>query len=483
MLNSSGISQQLIPTYQHVVVTGVPYRRGLMHGVKARNKVRANVEYYKQPGKLASLELMSKIITDVYIPSIEKYYPSGLQEMKGIADGAGVTLEDIILLNARYDLARLGDHGEPQPELPPSASTSGVHTPQDDVANECTSAFFLKEATKNGDVINAQNWDMSGRLWIDDAVIYLEVHPDPSENKPSMFLVTEAGQLGRSGMNSLGIGVTANSLMSTDDYVPVSHLDSSGTLHEVDTQTVLPISLLRRMVLECNHVSEAFTAVHNFPRHVSNNLTIATAEGFGVCLEITPDRVYKVYRNINDPYLTHTNHFSHPGFESRADIRDKYPGGSSWFRRQRFEEGIRPYTSGQLTKEHIISAFSDHLSYPEAVCSHPEESPDVVVGQFPAYPFRSVSATVACVLYNLTQHSVTVCKGPPCQGVFQTFELKRKEIETSPGVLEDSVVRRQEGQYADNAPLGVIAENPSGKLKKGTGVGHLKENRLRPELP
>jgi isopenicillin-N N-acyltransferase-like protein len=425
-------------------------------------------------------ELMAKIITGVYIPSIEKYYPSGLQEMKGIADGAGVTLEDIILLNARYDLARLGDHGEPQPELPPSASTSGIHTPQDDIANECTSAFFLRGATKNGDVINAQNWDMSGRLWINDAVIYLEVHPDPSENKPSMFLVTEAGQLGRSGMNSLGVGVTANSLMSTDDYVPVSHLESSGVLREIDTQTVLPISLLRRMVLESNHISEAFTAVYNFPRHVSNNLTIATAEGFGVCLEITPDRVYKVYRSISDPYLIHTNHFTHPGFESRADIRDKYPGGSSWFRRQRFEEGVRPYASGQLTKEHLISAFSDHLSYPEAICCHPEESPDAVIGQFPAYPFRSASATVACVMYNLTQRSVTVCKGPPCQGIFQTLELKQKTVEISEEKLQKAVT---EGQRVDGAPLGATREEFTVKQPNGIGAGLVQGKRLRPELP
>jgi isopenicillin-N N-acyltransferase like protein len=42
------------PTYQHVVVRGLPYERGLSHGQQAGPKVRANVEYYKQPGKLAS---------------------------------------------------------------------------------------------------------------------------------------------------------------------------------------------------------------------------------------------------------------------------------------------------------------------------------------------------------------------------------------------------------------------------------------------
>lgn len=38
--------------YQHIVVEGTPYERGLSHGKQVANKVRANIEYYKLPGKL-----------------------------------------------------------------------------------------------------------------------------------------------------------------------------------------------------------------------------------------------------------------------------------------------------------------------------------------------------------------------------------------------------------------------------------------------
>lgn len=348
--------------------------------------------------------MVDKIIQQCYIPAIQKYYPDGFDEMRGIADGAGVTFDDIVLLNARYDLIDLKEPGDP---LPPDAVAR---------SNECTSAIFLEETNPGGHVINAQNWDMSARLWTEDAIIYLEVHPAPEENKPSLFLVTEAGQLGRSGMNSLGIGVTANSLISTADYIP------EGSLLE----PLLPLSLLRRMVLESSHLSEAFTAVENFPRHVSNNLAIATAEGFGVCLEITPNRVYKVYGNIDDHYLIHTNHFVHQGFDSDSEVRDRYPGGSSWHRRHRFEQRTRKHAlMGQITQETLLEAFSDHLSYPEALCCHPDYCPtDAVVRHLPGYPFRSPTATVACVTYDLTQKQITVCKGPPCQGTFQTFQLK-----------------------------------------------------------
>lgn len=378
---------------------------------------------------------MNTIIDNVYIPALQDYYPSGYQEMQGIADGAGVSLQDVVLLNSRYDLARLGDEPGSRPVPLPvrtDASTpatgSGMHDAAiareaDDDANECTSAFFLSQATPDDDCLVAQNWDMSARLWEEDCVIYLEVHPDPSENKPSMFLVTEAGQLGRSGMNSAGMGVAANSLMSTDDFVPVPYVDGRGVIHGQALQKKLPIGMLRRMILESNHLAEAMTAAYNFPRHVSNNLTVSTAEGFGLCLEVTPHRINKVYRHIDDNYLVHANHFVSP---ASAGVQCRYPGGSSWFRQQRFEALVRPQAQSKLLgPERLISALSDHLSFPESLCVHPDRSPvDAVIRHLPGYPFRGNSATVACVIYNLTKRKVTVCKGPPCQGDFQTFKLE-----------------------------------------------------------
>ncbi|EPE10849.1 acyl-coenzyme a 6-aminopenicillanic acid acyl-transferase [Ophiostoma piceae UAMH 11346] len=420
--------------YQHVVCRGLPYERGLAHGQQAKSKVQENVTYYRRPGKLAhSIELMEAIIQHVYKPALEQYYPSGFQEMQGIADGAGVTLDDVILLNSRYDLARLGD--EPGIKPVTAEGATGTFTPatsngtaaHEDMSNECTSVIFHHNATASGDMLTAQNWDMSARLWENDCIIYLEVHPDPSENKPSIFLVTEAGQLGRSGMNSAGLGVTANSLMSSDDYIPYPYEDGNGKVHNVPIVPILPISMLRRMILESNHFAEAMTCAFNFPRHVSNNVTVSTAEGFGLCLEVTPDRIYKVYReHADDRYLVHTNHFTHSGFLARQDVLCKYPGGSSWFRRERFEQSIRSKAqAGTLTNDDIILGFSDHISYPEAVCVHPDRNPiDAVISHLPGYPFRSNSATVACIIYNLSKTEVTVCKGPPCQGKFQTFKLE-----------------------------------------------------------
>lgn len=141
------IIQPPSPTYQHVVVRGLPHTRGFSHGQQAKEKIRSNIAQYKLPGQLTPPAITSKIVNEVYIPAIKTYFPSGLEEMQGIAEGSEVPLVDIIILNARYDLARVTNDFLP--------SKSGV--PAEEQANECTSAVFVKENTTSGDVVWAQN--------------------------------------------------------------------------------------------------------------------------------------------------------------------------------------------------------------------------------------------------------------------------------------------------------------------------------------
>ncbi|KAL6809671.1 major facilitator superfamily domain-containing protein [Trichoderma sp. SZMC 28015] len=401
---------------KHIVVEGTPYERGLSHGRQASEKVRANIEYYKLPGKLPHWSISSKIIQTVYLPAFKKFYPTGLEEIKGIADGAGVTVEEVIMLNARYDLGRCMYRLQ-----------NGGETPQDtDGHDECTSGFFPPKAVESGRALAVHNWDMSSHLYNQDLIIYLEVHPDPSEDRPSMFILTEAGQLIRSGMNSAGLSVTANSLLSSQDYVPVSHIDRDGVYHKVtDPTPVLPLSVARRIFLEYSNYAEGLVAINAFPRHVSGNLHVSTADGFAMAMEVAPDRIYKFYGNIDDQYLIHSNHFLSPEFLSRDNIFDRYPGGSSWFRCLQAEKGVRAdCATGQLTPEKIKAAFSDHLAYPESLCNHPnpkqKNTPSAVLTGYTS----KQNMTVAFVIYNLSELTITVCKGPPCKGMLQSFKLK-----------------------------------------------------------
>ncbi|KAH8881838.1 hypothetical protein GQ53DRAFT_886846 [Thozetella sp. PMI_491] len=393
--------------YEHIVVSGMPEERGKRYGMKAAEKIRKNIAHYLEPGQLPPWEDVVRYIHSMYIPGLKQYFPSALEEMKGIAAGAGVSLEEIIMVNARYDLSRA-----PGGSRHHARATHGEKIRRAD-AQTCTSAAFLPPTTEDGVVLCAQNWDISGYLYADDLVILLEIHPDPSEGKPSMFVLTEAGQMGRSGMNSAGLGLCANALNSSNDYVPA--------LDDEKPTPCLPISILRRLYLESKSYPQALQAVVNAPRHMSGNLTLATAEGHAICLELTPHEVFALAPEKGEHYVAHSNHYLHPAMKARprSDVYDAYLGGSSWYRKDRFEAGIRPHLSGGVNIDTLKRAFSDHLGYPQALCQHVDQSPGT---RLPGYPFKG-SMTVGCVVYDLTRRVITTCKGTPCTGVFQSYKL------------------------------------------------------------
>jgi len=74
--------------------------------------------------------------TERFIPSIASYAPHLLEEMHGIAEGAGRDLREIIAINARTELM----YGVTQ-------------------RAECTSIGISTAASSDGNVRVAQNWD------------------------------------------------------------------------------------------------------------------------------------------------------------------------------------------------------------------------------------------------------------------------------------------------------------------------------------
>ena len=72
---------------------------------------------------------------------------------------------------------------------------------------ECSSFALLPEGTGDGRVYCGQNWDW--RAGTRDTVVMLRIEQPPS---PTIVMQTEAGQVGRRGANSAGLGLNANGL-------------------------------------------------------------------------------------------------------------------------------------------------------------------------------------------------------------------------------------------------------------------------------
>lgn len=384
--------------YQHVLVTGTPFERGQQHGSQASAKIHFNICKYKALPSMPSQDIVDRYVREYYIPAIRAEFPRGLEEMEGIAEGAHTSVEEIVMLNARYDLSR--------------------HVRHEQEPSECTSLSLIAKPTdgEGAEVFVAQNWDISPWLQDNDTIIILH-SIDPSNddvNEPrSTMTLTEAGQLGRSGMSSLGMAVCANSLWSSQDFFPV--------LNQVSGKPVLPVSLSRRMILDCGNAGQALRTVSRMSRHTSNNLMIGCKSGITMDVELTPHDAFIIHPETIDSaagtlqLLTHANHFVSPTMLSRSDIQDGYGGGSSVYRDrrlyQRLAESARA-NSGRLDVKDIQLAFKDHAGFPESLCEHATS--------------QSTSVTVACVVYDLKRLEMHVSTGNPCQDVWDTYRLDTK---------------------------------------------------------
>ena len=62
----------------------------------------------------------------------------------------------------------------------------------------------------------------------------------------------------------------------------------------------MPLSLIRRKVLEQEHFALAIKAVSTTQKSCSNNIMIGMAAGFGVDYECTTDEAFPIYPGADD---------------------------------------------------------------------------------------------------------------------------------------------------------------------------------------
>lgn len=183
-----------------ISVKGNAYQRGHSYGLQASRMVRENVADYFRLWETTLGLARARVIklAGDFAQPIGNYNARILEEMEGLAAGAELSLEEILAVNARYELMfahAVPDHGAgPTP------------------AAECTSLAACPPATTNGHTLIAQNWD--NRRELKNRCILLEIQ---QSDRPNIVVHTEAGLIAHKGMNSAGIGICVNALLQQSD--------------------------------------------------------------------------------------------------------------------------------------------------------------------------------------------------------------------------------------------------------------------------
>ncbi|MFD9070936.1 C45 family autoproteolytic acyltransferase/hydolase [Streptomyces lasiicapitis] len=380
-----------------VEISGTPTARGRQYGEAVRPQLHAALGYYEAAfGRSAGLTWDQ--VTDRaarWLKPVEDYAPHLVEEMTGIAEGAGVGLMDVLALNARgeviYDRSfkDMAASATPRatPEAAPQATPQATPQAPDEAPDGCTSFAAYGEASGDGHVYAGQNWDW--RAGVADTVVMLRIVQPP---KPTLIMQVEAGQVGRQGANSAGIALNANGLGGRFS-------DAVG----------LPQTVVRRSVLDQHAITDAVDVLCRTRAHIASNALLTCREGFALDLETTPAGHGWMYPT--DGLLVHGNHYQAGVPAALADgYRPLSP--DSLVRVPRAEQGLRALRAATGPDESlkiIKQAMSDHLGHPESLCTHPD----------PRRPDIEHWATLVSSCVDLTTGDYRVTAGTPCDRDYQ----------------------------------------------------------------
>jgi isopenicillin-N N-acyltransferase-like protein len=349
---------------------GEPFEQGYTHGVRARERVQHNLRVYfdrfHREGRISRAEVLQR--AGKYHGAIRTQCPAYAETMRGIAKGAACDLREIVALNVRYEIL--------YHQFTANALSDG-----------CTAFAVLPERTMSKHLLLAENWDWIPQ--VQGAVLHVK------EKDLEVLCFTEAGITGgKIGLNSAGLGLAINGLISTDD-------DWS--------RVTTPFHVRCYEVLRAKNVADAARIVSEGKRACSANFLIAQVEESAVDIEAAPLAARTL--TPEDGLLIHTNHFLEP--EALGVVEPPTEKRPHSYHRLRCLQ--RLLAGGHLlTPEDMKDYLRDHDGRPYSICRHIDE----------AEPLEEHYQTVTSVVMDLHERAMWISDGPPCENEYQELGLQ-----------------------------------------------------------
>jgi isopenicillin-N N-acyltransferase like protein len=309
--------------YREIVAAGPPREMGRQIGEAAREEIRGfcavAVERVNKTVRISRETALA--VARECIPFAETYNPDWVEELRGTAEAAGVSLDDLMLLQVRNQLQAEADAG-------------------------CTS-LSLGRPLRVGRIV-AQNWDNDPAL--DPFTVVLTRRP---LGQPAFTTVTQAGLIAYIGFNEAGLGLCLNTLPAPSRRLGTPHYFTVRGIYASDS------------------LEGAVEAVRRAERAIPANIMLTTPQG-PADLEVTLDAVH-VLRDEGLGRLTHTNHCRHPDL---TPINETFPELiQSRSRQRRIDQLLDDHSGASLAVRDVERLLRDHDGYPRSICRHANDDP------------------------------------------------------------------------------------------------------------
>jgi isopenicillin-N N-acyltransferase-like protein len=381
--------------FPFVEVAGPPRERGRQHGAACREQVRGYADALlgvmvgeaklrsldcsgepagdggaggaPRPPALTREDLYARAMT--FLPAFERFAPHLVEEIHGIAEGAGVPFAAALLVNVRAEVAGV-------------TGVAGVRAPVAAGAGEgCTSFAVGRDATAAGNVLLGQNQDQDPEM--ERFGVVLRVRPDDG---PPAVMATFGGLVGYPGLNGAGVAFFQNAL-------------SNGTWRHA-----LPHYPLKRVLLEQRDVEGCLAAIGRAPLASCGNMVLGDRSGRILDVEATPDGFAVV--EAEDGIVVHTNHFRSDRFRPEERLLASLPDSEHRLARMTSLLGA---ARGAITVDTMKACLRNHDDGPASICRHEPQRP---------------MKTIASMIADPDAGLLHVARGNPCENDYVAYSVE-----------------------------------------------------------
>jgi len=344
-------------------VRGAPYDMGRAIGERFAREIRGGFEaraaWWRELKAFADAQPAR--IYDTFLAAARKHAPHIVEELRGWADGCGLPLRDLLVLNLKAEYGALRDQRKQKerPEPQPGCST---------IVRARRDGFALAH-NEDGDQAYAERMFM------------LRLRP---EGKPAVLCASYPGILPGNApwINAAGVIMTTNFIYTREVRLGLGRY------------------FLDRLAMEARTLDEAVPICTHPERAYAFHHVLASArERRALSIEVTPTKKSQI---AIDGLFLHTNHLVHPVMAGEPQDPD-YVGSSSltrWKVLSAWKAGLGARTD--VAAEELIRALSSHEGRPYSPCRHPRGE---VRG-----------ATLLTALFETPVQQMRVYKGQPCGG-------------------------------------------------------------------
>lgn len=351
------------PSYPLIHAAGTPRELGRTHGQLAKDRICGFLDYLQASLKISRSSLRTR--AERFEPLFQQSCPHLLDEVAGLAEGAGVHRLDALAAQLRGELTGVNDEA-------------------------CTTFVVRRDKTAGGGTLIGQNSDTPAELM--DYAYVLRLVP---ERGPRILMWTFGGMLGYHGVNEHGVAHFANSLGGGPAWkFALSHYP------------------LKRMMLEQQNLTDVRRLLNDVPVCSNGNYVLCDGTGEIADIELTSEGPHDL-ADGGLGAIAHSNHYLCAPHACADNFSRSLP--DSFPRLRRMQELLHSRL-GRLTVDDLKCFLSDHDGHPTSICRHPHTG-----AEDPMLP--SSGRTVASLIAEPDHGRLHLARGNPCETAFVTYRL------------------------------------------------------------